>query len=500
MRLVHVFVAFSLLSISGSSLHSQENLRNQLFGEVNVILAKAQEKKADLYSPRSYERATRYYTEATDYFTRGGNLESIRERIENARVYFAKALDQCSIGEATLSGTMAARTDAFSAGAPKYSPKLWMKAEELFKDAGRDLEDGDLSGAKNNGIEAEGVYRSAELEAIEANYLSPARILLKQADDMSVSDNTPKTLEKARALAAKVETLLKQNRYDTDEARQLAQEAKYEAAHALYLHQLIARMNKDDKTFEDAMLAAEEQFQKVAGKLGIQARFESGYAQAVGDMTNAIKAREAKSQDDANALLQATETIRGKEKENENLREQVAAMEKRLGTLTEAEVKLQRTGKDLERKLESQRQQEETIRQTSTLFTEEEGNVLRDGNSMIIRLYGLTFPVGRSTIEPQYYTLLTKVQDAIKKFPGCKVTIEGHTDSQGSDEANQTLSESRAKSVAEYLMANMGVQIPVESHGFGESRPIASNDTPDGRAMNRRIDVVITPESAPSAR
>ncbi len=130
----------------------------------------------------------------------------------------------------------------------------------------------------------------------------------------------------------------------------------------------------------------------------------------------------------------------------------------------------------------------------SSMFTREEGNVLRDGDNIVIRLYGLSFPVGKNTIEAEYYSLLTKVQDAIKRFPKCSVTIEGHTDSQGSDELNQTLSESRAKAVAEYLMANMGVELPINHHGYGESRPVASNDTPEGRARNRRIDVVIAPQ------
>jgi outer membrane protein OmpA-like peptidoglycan-associated protein len=60
---------------------------------------------------------------------------------------------------------------------------------------------------------------------------------------------------------------------------------------------------------------------------------------------------------------------------------------------------------------------------------------------------------------------------------------------------NQNLSERRANAVAEYLMANMLVEFPINSEGFGESKPIASNDSPEGRANNRRIDVVITPES-----
>jgi outer membrane protein OmpA-like peptidoglycan-associated protein len=194
------------------------------------------------------------------------------------------------------------------------------------------------------------------------------------------------------------------------------------------------------------------------------------------------------------------EVIRSKENEIDNLRQQVSAMEKRLGTLSETEKQLQEQGKDLERKLMFKQQQDQTIRELAAKFTEDEASTLRDGDNLIIRLYGLSFPVGKSTIETQYYTLLTKVQDAIKKFPNCRVTIEGHTDSQGSDDVNQTLSEARAKAVAEYLMANMSVTLPINNQGYGESRPIASNDTPEGRAKNRRIDVVITPEWAAAGR
>jgi outer membrane protein OmpA-like peptidoglycan-associated protein len=70
--------------------------------------------------------------------------------------------------------------------------------------------------------------------------------------------------------------------------------------------------------------------------------------------------------------------------------------------------------------------------------------------------------------------------------------IEGHTDSQGADNANINLSQERADSVREYLIANLGLsQGRVQSVGYGKVSPIASNETPAGRAQNRRIDVVI---------
>ena len=194
--------------------------------------------------------------------------------------------------------------------------------------------------------------------------------------------------------------------------------------------------------------------------------------------------RENKSSDQAKTIASLTE-------ESGTLKKQVESMTGRLGTLTQAE-------KDLQESLKRKREEDARISQVTTLFTDAEGNVLRDENNIIIRLYGLTFGVGKSVIEPQYFSLLTKVQQAIKSFPGGQVVIEGHTDSQGSDATNQQLSEQRARAVEEYLRANMGAGLVVSSQGYGESQPIASNDTVEGRAKNRRIDVVIIPDYAHS--
>ncbi len=483
-----------------SVAYAQDNLRLQLFNEADGLLKSAKEKQAELYAPVSFERAMQYYRDASEYFTKGAKLEDIREKVKNASAYLAKALDACKLGEETFTATMSARSDAMTAGAPKSTGELWDKAEERFRRAARDLEDGSVGDARKEGDDATKLYRSAELEAIKTNYLSPARDLLKKAEEMRVKDRAPRTFARAQSLVAQVGTLLNQNRYDTDSARQLAMDAKYEAAHAIYLSLVISKMRQEDKTFEDNILDDENQFLKIAAKLGIEARFDSGFDIAASNILRAMNEKDAKGANVQEGLLRATDslhqmglTLIEKDNQIENFKLQIASMEHRLGSLTENEQQLKQSGEVLQQKLNTQREYEQKVKSLSAMFSEEEGNVLRDGDDIIIRLYGLTFPVGKNTIEPQYYSLLTKVQDAIKKFPQCQVMIEGHTDSQGSDEVNQTLSQSRAKAVAEYLMANMGVEIPVHSQGFGESRPIASNDTPEGRAKNRRIEVVITP-------
>ena len=95
--------------------------------------------------------------------------------------------------------------------------------------------------------------------------------------------------------------------------------------------------------------------------------------------------------------------------------------------------------------------------------------------------------------------LLTKVMRALREFPNHKYLIAGHTDSQGNDAYNLNLSENRALAVKSYLEANMGLPADqFESIGYGESRPIASNDSPDGRRLNRRIEIVINLDSSTS--
>jgi outer membrane protein OmpA-like peptidoglycan-associated protein len=96
---------------------------------------------------------------------------------------------------------------------------------------------------------------------------------------------------------------------------------------------------------------------------------------------------------------------------------------------------------------------------------------------------------------PNNYMLLSKVQRTIRLFGEPDVIIGGHTDSTGSEGLNEVLSQQRAEAVRQYFVAN--ATIPYEkiiAVGYGSMRPIASNSTEAGRAMNRRIDITIAPQ------
>lgn len=475
------FGFFILLVYSTMGL-AQDKVRDQIFFETDQLMADARQKKVELYAPKNFARAVEAYQEAQEAYRKGKNLEDIRERLRATANYLQQASDAMKLGEVTFVSAVAARNDGISADASRYAPELWRKAEAQFKAAAEELEDGDVQDARKEGATAESLYRNAELEAIKTNFLAPARELLQRAEALDARENVPKTFAKAKLLAGQTEVLLRQNRYDTDEARQLAQQSKYEAAHAIYLHEAIQRMKKADYTFEDVMLAAEEPLRNIAGSMDIAASFDKGYDQTTTAVITEIQSRDAKGK-------QNLEAIKQQQREVDNLKQQVASMEGRLGTLTDTEQKLKQN-------LATQKSHEELFTQVSAMFSTDEGSVLREGKSIVLRMHGLIFPPAKSSIEPDQQPLMAKIAAAIGKYPNCQLVVEGHTDSQGSDGANMALSEERSTVVAEYLKSLLGGKLSITSFGYGETKPVASNETAEGRAKNRRIDITIVPEWA----
>ncbi len=104
---------------------------------------------------------------------------------------------------------------------------------------------------------------------------------------------------------------------------------------------------------------------------------------------------------------------------------------------------------------------------------------------------GILFAVNKAELSDAAQENLAKLSVILLKYEDTDILIEGHTDSDGSDTYNQGLSESRAKSVANYLVWNKVVGDRLTTMGYGEDQPIAANETSDGKALNRRVEVAI---------
>jgi outer membrane protein OmpA-like peptidoglycan-associated protein len=110
---------------------------------------------------------------------------------------------------------------------------------------------------------------------------------------------------------------------------------------------------------------------------------------------------------------------------------------------------------------------------------------------LIVNISGVLFDTGKSTLKPGAREKLAKVSGILLAHPGLIMEVDGYTDSVGGDEYNQRLSEQRAMSVRDYL-ATQGVEgTSITAKGFGKTNPVATNDTPEGRQQNRRVELVV---------
>lgn len=473
-------VLASILLLFATQGFAADELRATFFKEADAAKAAAEAVNAALLAPRSWERGMKEYRDAELALERGRNIELVRSNAADAAGYFNTATKSAQLASTALAQVMKSRQDAANARAPDLAGEIWVEAQRKFDDAIRLLERGDLKNAKRRDIEATSLYRDAELVAIKAQYLSETRRLLADADRARVGRYAPITLGKAKQLLADAERELNENRYDTDLPRSLARRANYEAKHAIYLSEVVRQVRDKKMTTEELVLAWERPMTAISGAADIVPDMEDGPDRLAEELVAYIDSmRNDKQRLEQEAGENAIRIA--------DMEEEMRVLDERLGGATAERAALVQ-------RLEAQARVKQQFEQVEKMFSSDEARVFRQGNTVILRLVGLSFDSGASQIRPSNFDLLGKVEKAVDVFPRSELTIEGHTDSHGGDELNQKLSQERAESVKQYMVNAM--RIPTYrliATGYGETRPVASNETAAGRARNRRIDIVITP-------
>ena len=462
-------------------LAQQQNLRATLFVEADQALAAARAANAEQLAPATFQRAMESYQAAGNDLARSRNVERVRTELATASKTFKQAKDTAEIASVTLASLIKTRADATKASASTFAAQQWTAATERFDSAVRRLESGDTRGARSRSDEAEALFRDAELTSIKAQYLSQTRALLAEADQGRVSRVAPKTLERARGLLAQAEKALNENRYDTDLPRSLALQANYEARHAIYLAKVINSMKEEDRSIEDVIVSYEEPLVQIGAAADKVVQLDKGVDPVSADLVAYIeKLREDDSQSKAD-LADARKRVG-------EFQEEIRRLDEQLGGVSQERVALVQ-------RLEAEARIRDQFTAIENLFGRDEARVSREGNRVMIRLVGLTFASGQANVLPSHHALLEKVQKAADVFPRSQIVIQGHTDSYGDDEANLMLSRRRAEAIGAYLSGTLGMQsFRISAVGYGETQPIASNDTAQGRERNRRIDVIIEPQ------
>ena len=190
-------------------------------------------------------------------------------------------------------------------------------------------------------------------------------------------------------------------------------------------------------------------------------------------------------------LTRLKQELEDREEQIASLNAAVERLEARLGGVSQERVALQR-------RVDNQERLRNNVLAIERAFTPDEARVYRQGDDVVISLLGIRFASGRSSIDANNTPLMTKVRESLALFEGSSISVEGHTDANGSDSTNLILSQDRADAVKQYLVSNFGVDPErITSIGYGEARPVATNETTEGRARNRRIDLVIHVSARP---
>lgn len=447
-----------------------------------AAVEKARTDRLDVLAPKAFAAAVQASQNAIKEAERGRGTEKIAARVQEGEAALQRARSVAAGARQSLAGVIKTREDALVAEAPKLAPEAWTKAAERFQQAMRENESGDLPNAQKRAAEAEVLLRDAELIAIKGGILNEARALIAQADEAKVAKFAPRSLQSAKRHLAEAEQEIQRNRYDLATPRKLAAQARYDARHATYLAQQIERVlqqEKDEQAGVEALILSwEEPLQRIASDMELDIRFDEGHQ-------GPMKELGEYAQQQAQEVRRLKQELGDRDDQLAALNGQLQRVESRLGGESQERIALQR-------QVDAQARMRTNIATLEASFTADEARVYRQGEDVVVSLMGINFPSGRSTIDGSSAALMRKVQQALALFPGASLLIEGHTDANGSDSANLILSQDRADAVKQYLVTNFGSDPEkVSSIGYGEARPVATNETATGRARNRRIDLVI---------
>jgi outer membrane protein OmpA-like peptidoglycan-associated protein len=469
------------LALTGAA-HAAQDIDAAALG---AALDKARSEQVDALAPASFAAALEAQQAAVKDAARGRSAEKVRARVQEGEAALRRATTAAAAARQLLGSVIKAREDALTAQAPKFAAQSWQKADERFREAMKENEQNDAKNAQRRAAEAEVLLREAELIAIKGGILDEARAMIAQADEAKVGKFAPRSLQAAKRYLAQADQEIQRNRYDVNEPRKLAAQARYEARHATYLAQLIERVLKEESDdqagIEGLILSWEEPLKKVAAEMELSAQFDKGM-QAPMQEINEHASQQAQE------AARLKQELADRDDQLASLNTQLKKLESRLGGVSEERVALQR-------RVDVQERMRSSVAALEASFTADEARVVRQGDDVVLSLLGIKFPSGRSAIDAGSAALMKKVQQGLALFPGASISVEGHTDANGSDSTNLILSQDRADAVRQYLVSNFRYDPEkISSVGYGEARPVATNETAAGRARNRRIDLVIHPE------
>lgn len=402
--------------------------------KLETDLDQASVDQLDVLSPKNYEEARDSLKDAKKGLEKKKDATDVLEDVAVGRAYLRQAQSFAKSSADNMTEVVKTRQLALDAGAKEAFPKDFRKADERLKDVSEDIEKNNTDTAMKKRDALLSSYLDLELRGIKHKNLAQAEGIVKDAERNGAKKWAPRTLATAQKSVKDAEAYITANRHDSAQIKVLS-----------------------DKALEDA--------------------------QHVVQITGAAKSGEKTTSEEAALRMEAAkQAIASKESEIQD---------------TQAELnKTEAAAASAQGALAAKQEMDKKYEQARAMFNKNEAEVYRQGQAIVIRLRGLEFDTAKAQLKGANFPVLAKVQDVIAEFPSSKVTVEGHTDSQGGKAINEKVSQARAETVKSYLENNAKVEgAAYTAVGYGFQKPLASNKTASGRAQNRRVDIVITPET-----
>jgi OOP family OmpA-OmpF porin len=398
-----------------------------------ALMDKAHIDQVDVLAPIHFNEAKSYLKKADKQNSQGDASTDVLNTIGYSKAHLIKASQDASIAKVNMTEIISARNQAIEAGARKFSDKLTQVDSKLKEFTASSKEMN-----PEQKLNFKNDYLALELFVIKDSNLGKTKEILDQAKDKGAEKITPRAYQEALVKYNIAETLIETDRHNNVKISKAVAIANLSAERVMNL--LLSEQSSRNQTPEQRAMALE------ARDLALQ------------------KADLVITQVD-NQLAEQGEILAITNVENNIL-----------------------IKKDHD---------DQIVKDAAAQFNSNEAEVYLQEDSLVIRLKTMNFSSGRSDLPADSIAVLTKVKDVIKDIGPSSVMVQGHTDGVGSSKINQSLSENRAKSVKEFFSSDKLLSDnTLDFVGYGYTKPLASNKTKEGRAQNRRVDVIIKPNQS----
>ncbi|MDQ6959017.1 MAG: OmpA family protein [Mariprofundaceae bacterium] len=444
--------------------------------EAKKSIADAKQLRAAEFAPEHFADAREALADAEDMLNRRKSVESIRQSLDEAQINAQEASSISQSFSQKFHHLVESRDRMQLSDSKKFRADLAKRAEEDFSRVVEAFENGYERKARNVAKMARNTVHAAEVVAAREQISKPLGRAIAGARRVKARKYAPKALTTAAKAHSTVERIIKESPNEQTRAYSIAKRGEIQARRAMRISRLGQKFDKKSSAVESWIDAQDGRMRMLGKALNV----DLNRGQTPEEQLELLKqAVQEMQQNNAAQLADADGQIR-------ELSEKLSKYE------TKYKTDMAAMG-EIRRKLQLKREAEAKIKRLIKLFDPANVEILLtpDAN-VILRLKKLNFRSGSAVIPPNTYSILDHVMESITIFNNRNVRVEGHTDSVGANLYNQDLSERRALAVQDYLRGRMEfIHVDISGVGFGEDKPIANNETAEGRERNRRIDIVL---------